>query len=67
MTHYKVIFFRVEEDGEEVAEPKTYMLNASTLDEAEDEARAFRPPGATRAKISDEVLVRRTLEFDFDA
>lgn len=67
MTQYTVIYLRLAEDGEEVEDKQTFRLNADTLDDAEDEARAFWPPGAHKAKISGELLVERTLLADSDA
>jgi hypothetical protein len=66
MTEYSARQFRVL-GSEETHVPVTHILAADNLDDALDEARTLpRAAGINRIKISDELLVRKTLDFDFD-
>lgn len=65
MTRFTVHFLEAEDGA--IIESGGGPLDAETLDAAEVEVRARRPSGAKVAKISDGLLVRKTLYFDFDA
>jgi hypothetical protein len=63
---YSARQFRVV-GGQEMDMPVTHILAADNLDDALDEARNLpRAQDVNLTKVSDEVLVRRTLRFDFD-
>ena len=66
MTEYSARQMRAV-GSQEMHVPVTYILAADNLDDALNEARNLpRAAGVNRAKVSDEILVRTTLHFDFD-